>query len=425
MDERIFSTSMSPEVIIQNISGSLQVKGWERPQILVRAEPSDLTLVDKDDALEVSCLSDCSIRVPFGATIQTGQVYGEARFKLLEDTLSIKHVYGSLTLREVADATVEEVNGDLHVRQVNGDLAVKSTNGNAFLREMHGDCLLGSVNGNLDVKDVEGGVKAVVDGNIQLRLVQLGGLDYDLQAQGNIQCEIAREVDLSIKVISEGGVIRVRLPGNSQTLHQESLDLSLGKGTATMLLQAGGVVSISNLEGSWQGGDEATKAEFIGLPDDFSDRISRQVQAQIESQMETMTRQMNEQLSRMSSAFDRGGISNEEADRIMEETRQKSEQAAAQAEEKMRRAQEKLERKLESHRRRAEAQTEAAHRRAQSSSRRGWHFEWSPQATPPPPPPKPAASEEERLMILKMLEQKKLSLEEATQLLEALEGKAT
>ena len=42
----------------------------------------------------------------------------------------------------------------------------------------------------------------------------------------------------------------------------------------------------------------------------------------------------------------------------------------------------------------------------------------------PPPPPGEKVSEEERLMILRMLEQKKISMDEAEKLLSALEGKA-
>ena len=41
----------------------------------------------------------------------------------------------------------------------------------------------------------------------------------------------------------------------------------------------------------------------------------------------------------------------------------------------------------------------------------------------PPAPPAPPVSEEERMMILRMLEQKKISLEEADRLLAALENK--
>jgi hypothetical protein len=52
------------------------------------------------------------------------------------------------------------------------------------------------------------------------------------------------------------------------------------------------------------------------------------------------------------------------------------------------------------------------------------HAGHCPPAPPAPPaPPDEVVSEEERMMILRMLEQKKISLDEADKLLSALEGK--
>ena len=86
---------------------------------------------------------------------------------------------------------------------------------------------------------------------------------------------------------------------------------------------------------------------------------------------------------------------------------------------KMRKAQEKLERKLEAARRRQELKEQAMERRAQARSKGPRSFGWT---SPASPPGKEPVSDQERLMILKMLEQKKITREEAEELLAALEG---
>ncbi len=426
MEKKIISTSMSPELFIDEIMGDLQIKGWDRSEIEYLADIDDMTVEEKDDVIHLSCQGDLSVRVPNGTSIKVGQVHGDARFKLLEEPLSIDQVNGTITLRSVGDVKAGQVNGDLIARQINGDLRVDQINGNAHGRDLQGICSLNRVNGNLDLQAAGSPVQAEVDGNARLRLAVLSEAGVSIQADGNIQVEIPAEANASLKLSSEGSLIRLRLPGNTQTYHQENLELKLGTGVSQIELSASGNVSVSNLEinsESSKGSDEEFDP-FTHLPPDFGERIAQQVESQIESQMEFMTRQMNEQLERMTAAFGKSGMSQKEADRIMEETRKKSEEAAAQAQEKMRRSQEKMERKMDAHRRRAEAQTQAAERRAQSSSRAGWTFKWPP-STPPPAPgsaSRPQASEEERLLILKMLEQKKISLEEAANLLEALEG---
>jgi hypothetical protein len=56
-------------------------------------------------------------------------------------------------------------------------------------------------------------------------------------------------------------------------------------------------------------------------------------------------------------------------------------------------------------------------------SRRGWGFEGFGVSQPPQAATGDPVSEEERLMILRMLEQKKISIAEAEQLLAALESR--
>ena len=45
------------------------------------------------------------------------------------------------------------------------------------------------------------------------------------------------------------------------------------------------------------------------------------------------------------------------------------------------------------------------------------------ETPPPPPPPSDPVTDEERMSILRMVEQKKISIAEAEKLLAALEGK--
>jgi DNA-binding transcriptional MerR regulator len=131
---------------------------------------------------------------------------------------------------------------------------------------------------------------------------------------------------------------------------------------------------------------------------------------------------LNEQMSNLSASISEAGFSEEQVDEILRRTRESNERATMRAQEKMRRAQEKLERKLEAARRRSELKAQAAERRSQSRGKSSWNFEWT---APASQPARESVSDEERLMILRMLEQKKISLEEAEELLAALEGKET
>ncbi len=422
MSKQRISTSLAPEIVIEQIGGNLQVKGWGEPEVTVQAEPQTLRLDEQDDVIRLSCDGDCEIRLPSGASVQLGAAHGETRFRLLEDTLTIAEVHGSLFLRNVAETNIERVHGELLARQISGDLKIDLVDGNVMLRDLQGNCLLEQVRGNLDLRDVDGEIKISLDGNARLRLSTLLANRYEIHAQGNVHCRLPEDASARLSLNSAVGSITVKHAEGTRNYQQESLEMALGKGAALMSISAGGVIYISAREPGWSEEDDqpAGFEGFSRLPDDFSEQIARQVEAQLEAQMGMMNHQLNEQMAHLSATIGKAGMSAEESERIMRRARESSERASAQAQEKMRRAQEKIERKLEANRRREEQRAQASDRWGARYGKGGWHVNFPPT---PPTPPKEAVSDEERLAILRMLEQKKITLEEAEQLLSALEGK--
>jgi hypothetical protein len=131
--------------------------------------------------------------------------------------------------------------------------------------------------------------------------------------------------------------------------------ITLGDGTATVTLNAGGDVRVTNQADAGNTAEDFGNFAGIGMDwSGFGERISRQVE-------------------------------------------QATRRATRQAEEAMRNAAERI-------------------------SRRSSRWDWDSFSRGVPVSPKPQASEEERIMILKMLQEKKITAEEAEKLLSALEG---
>jgi hypothetical protein len=411
MSQQTFATSLAPEVFIETIQGNLQLKGWDRPEVNVKAQPEDLNLEEQDDVVRLNCKGNCTVRLPSGASVQIGKVNGEARIKYLEDVLQIDQVVGNLTLHNLAEVQVKSVNGALDARNITGDLSVERISGNASACNIQGRCQLAKVDGNLDLRSVEDSLEAECSGNARLRLYVLDGDHYSLRAGGNLSVEIPPDANLDIKLHSAGESIRLRLAGQTQNLNASKHELTLGGGGAGMQLDAGGSILLESGPTGGFARDEKTEIDedFV----DLSDQISRQVEAQ----MQAVTRQINEQLASLTASMNQYGFSEEQRQRILEQARRSSERAAERAQEQARRVQEKLERKLEAARRRREMKERHAERR----SRRSFNVEIGVQTAEPASEP---VSDEERLTILRMLEQKKISLAEAEALLDALEGKS-
>lgn len=418
MQKQTISTSPAPEVIIEQVDGSLSVQGWDEPHVVVRYHPDDLVLEEREDVIRLSCHGECDLRVPEGASVKVENVQGSARFKSLEDELAIEEVHGSLSLRNVAAVQIGSVHGELTARYLTGDLQVGRVHGNASVRQVQGACELEQVGGNADLRNIETDIQVEASGNLRLRLAELMGTHYQLKAAGNINVRIPEGVSLHLSLTSLGRNIKVKLPEGPQAIPEQEYELTLDDGEIKMDVQAGGNLYLI-CEGGWDETElDDLDLDSLDFSSELSQKIAQQIEAQIQSQVETMTREINAQVAQISEQVARAGLSPEETERFMEQARQASQRETERAQEKILKSKEKLERKLEAARRKQEIKAQAAQRRARVHSKRSWGYE-----PPAPPAPSDPVSEEEHLMILNMLEQKKISLEEAEQLLAALEGK--
>lgn len=392
MSKQVLEAGPAPDVVISEVQGDLQVRGWETNQVTVQAESQEVVIDRQDDQVQISCHGDLDLHLPVGSNLSLGSLHGDASIKFLQSALEISQVHGTLDLRQLAGCRITQVRGDLRVRSLTDDLLVAHIDGDADARHIRGDCSFELVNGDLDLQEITGSIKAVAAGDARLRLIELTGKVYSIKAGGNLYCYLPEDSGLRVRMTSGGHVIKVRLPQGSTTYRQPEYELTLGDAAEAedrlMSLSAGGTVYLFVESQGWS--VPASGAAGSGLPEDFGQQIARQL---------------------------------EETERIVEQARRTGERESSRAQEKMRRTQEKLERKMEAHRRASEARGQTmADRRTRRAS---WSAEWPTPPTPPPPPAPPvklAVSEEERLLILRMLEQKKISLEEADRLLSVLEG---
>jgi hypothetical protein len=425
MARQMINTGPAPVIQIDQVLGDLQVRGWENPQVAINADPDELDLQEQEGVLHLKCRGDCDLYVPRSAALNIGTVNGDASLKLLGDQLTIDQVHGDLDLRSIAAVQINTIHGDMAAKNIADDLTIQQVMGDADIRQVRGQSTLSYVSGNLDMLSVEGEIKATTQGNARLRLDHLTGVNYQIQADGNIYCYLPLDANLTINLSSDGEVIKVRLPEGSKTYKQATHELVLGDGSASLTLSADDSIYLFVERASWPTGED-TAVGSMGISEEFGQQIAQQVESQIQSQMEEMTRQMNAQMLLLSERLGQAGLGAEETERIVQQTMHNSEIETQRAQEKIRRSQEKLERKLEAQRLRNERRAQEMDRRTRRS---GWKFEWPAPPAPParPKPPAPPASsaqavtEEERLLILRMLEQKKISLEEADRLLSALE----
>jgi len=362
---RIISVGKSPRIKIDAIDGDLSVVGWDGEDILIKTDEDELTLQQNGDAVSFSCTDDVSLRIPRDASLSIERIGGDMALRGVMGNIEIKEINNDLSMREVGSVAIGTINSDFSLRGAKGNLYVKSVGGDVSVRDVEGNITFDSVADDMALRGGRGNVKVNVGEDVVVYLEPKADGVYSITAGDDIL--LVLKPDTNVTLSMHGDELEVDWPGIENQEDVTERVLVLGDGSAKISLNAGGDIRVSN---NAEAGNSAEDfGNFAGLNFDwsgFGERISRQVE-------------------------------------------QATARAAKRAEEAARRA----ERHAERHVRRWGRNVKAG----------PWNWEMGPRGVPTPPaPPSEPVAEEERMAILKMLAEKKITAEQAEQLLNALEG---
>ena len=380
-----FDTSDAPHITIARCQRDLTITGSDQRQVVVEGHREEPSVERQGEAFKITAQEDCVIHCPPGASLTIQQVDGDLSAQGLTGPLAAESVRGDVTLRGVGPTTLHEASGDLEARGVKGDLHVKNVCGDAKIRQAEGHVTLESVRGDLSARDLDAGaVVEHVGGDVSLNTALTAGASYHFEAGGDISAQV--EIGSGARLALEGCEIHCRLPLRDAERSSGRVVGTLGDGSAELVLRADGALSVTERGASpgWEG------------------------TGQWEAQIESWSQQFEAQMSEMQRKLE---------ERLANIPYVDGEQAT-------RRAQEAAERA----RRQAERATERAKMRAERTARKhehrghGMRWTWSPPQSPPPPAE--PVSDAERMAILQMVQDKKITADQAAQLLSALEGSA-
>lgn len=356
----------NPKIRIDKVSGDLSLVGWDGTDLLIKAEADEVRLEQTGEAVSVSSSSDLALRVPKGAVLEIKSVSGDASIRGITGGIEVKEVHGDLSGRDLGQLSVDTVHADFSLRGAAGNLYIKKAGSDVSIRDVAGNISIDSVADDLALRGARGNIKVNVGEDVVVYLEPKADGAYSITAGDDILLVLPKSANATLSM--RGDKIDVEWADIEPDKEATERMVVLGDGSAKINLTAGGDVRVTNRADAGESADEF--GNFAGLNFDwsgFGDRISRRV---------------------------------EEA----------TSKATRRAEEAMRRA----ERHAERHVRRGKSGVVLG--------RWNWDFKGGPKPPTPPEPPAEPVTEDERMAILKMLAEKKITAQQAEELLSALEG---
>lgn len=363
----------------------------------------DLLVRDLDGTVRVGTAhGDVSVRSG-EASVSLDEVHGDLAVERLNGPLSVGQAHGDVHLSQVGDVRLGRVHGDVNARTVAGELHMSATSGDVRVRDVAGPLTLEEGQGDFSGHDLAGGMNVhSVKGSLSLKTALTPGLTYSAQAQGDLAARFPEGTSARL-TLEAGGQLSVK-GLEVEERNEGRMTARAGQGEAQVVLRANGNLSVK-VRGEEQ--DEPWGVNLEGL--------SEQIQAEISQHMGRLD------------LPDFGALASREVEKAMRHVEREVEKAQRHAEQAARRAEE--------HARAAEERARRAQERAQEKARQ-FQAKFERKWGPPPDagfgahghaprgraagsaPPRP--SQEEQIAILKMLQEGRISIEEAETLLKAL-----
>ncbi len=404
------------EIHIEGVGGDLVIEGRAETEIRVRGDDPDVKIEDGGKRATILCNGDCRLKVPQSANITVDGVSGDVKITDVLNEITMEGAGSDLVIRDAGTVTIKAVGADLELKRVHGGAEVEAIGSDASFREIMGGLRVGTVGADALLDNVQGSCEIEsVGSDLVLDLRYESDHTYRFHTVGgDVLIRVQPDADVQF-IVPHTAERTIELRGVSIESSDDEDKITLGSGAATVRIEAiGGELMLVS-----QGKEFASFGVHLEHLDDV---INAQIHEHLGNLDEIITSQINDQLA---------------------DVRRQAEQAAERAREKAERIAEKARRNAERMQREAERNAERARRR------HGWGFEFSwpgekrkrgpippvPPVPPGPPwsekakrdagpsaPPVEPVSNEERLAILRMVENKQITVEEAERLLAALEG---
>ncbi len=370
----------------------LTLQGWDRMEVQPLSDDRMGMVMQQDgDTIRIQSSSDLDVTLPMGATIMIERVSGDANLRNLTGAVQIQRVGGDLAAQTMGPLDVQAVGGDCMVAGSTGPLTIQRVGGDFQGSQLTGPVRLDGVGGDAILKVAGGAIHIRAGGDLDLWLAGSDGENIRAQSNGDVLIGLPQNGNADLDLNSRGRDIKLDIAGGTEEIEKRFHHRVIGDGSQKISVEAGGDIYVTDNPGEL--GDK-----FDGLSD---------LEDELEESWKNADEKRSENLEDFSYDF------SNRAEELTNRINKRVEEAMRQADVRMQEAMKRLE------------------QRTRRLERHGFVPPIPP--VPPVPPRRPGApesppvkktgaSEEEKLLILKMLQEKKITVDEAEKLLEALEG---
>jgi hypothetical protein len=268
-------------------SEDLFVEGTDNSILISVVRESDsFRYTEAGGKTEIKATSDCHLQIPAEMMVTIEKVGGDASLAGLQGRVIIGKVGGDLVIQNLGGASVESVGGDLHINNTGDGMEVSRIGGDLFGRQIQ-TLSTRAVGGDVRLLQVSGKVNLTAGGDADLEFSDPQLPEVAVTAGGDIRVVVPKDAHGQLELHSEGESIRVSAAGQQGEWEMDQMSLPLGEGGNVVRISAGGDIVVTD--------QETLESDFDEVFDDsvndwktFGADLERQIRESIDNSMKNM-----------------------------------------------------------------------------------------------------------------------------------------
>ncbi|MBA4385359.1 MAG: hypothetical protein C0410_11535 [Anaerolinea sp.] len=247
MKQTIIPIKLDARVMVK-CSADLSVEGSEESTLIVIVDQGDsLRMREENGVYRIVSDTDCRLILPGTAMVTVEKTGGDGQLKNLKSRVVIGKVGGDLKLDSINGASVESIGGDCHIYAASGAIELARIGG-SLSADGGQSIIASSVGGDAHLLNFTGKIEVTASDEVSIQISDVDVPEIRVRSGSDIELFLPENANCQLDLKSGGEEIKVHAGGQEVELEGREFSVSLGSGGAIVALTAGDSITVTDRE---------------------------------------------------------------------------------------------------------------------------------------------------------------------------------
>lgn len=223
---------------------TLDVEGWDKPEVWIETDLNVQRIQHESDGLHLLFVDDATIKVPQKSPLIIEKAAGNARVRNMVADVEIQSLDGNLAVQQANRVRIDRVNGSCLVQGIMGKLEIRSIAGNLKGKDCFGTVLVDRVNAGVELAGLHAGADIRAMGDIHIDFLSESSEPVRLRSSAGISLNLPFELDAEMHVKTNAHLTELILGERQEKITHRKHVLLVGDGRRKFDLEADGKIRI-------------------------------------------------------------------------------------------------------------------------------------------------------------------------------------